>query len=45
MARIRKKAQATPAKPGTKIQLKWVRSAIAAPLNRSWWSRDWVSLA
>ncbi len=34
MARIRKKEQATPAKPGTKIQLKWVRSAIAAPVKQ-----------
>ena len=33
MARIRKKAQATPAKAGAKMQLKWVRSAIAAPVK------------
>ena len=33
MARIRKKAQATPAKSGAKMQLKWVRSAIAAPVK------------
>jgi len=33
MARIRKKTQATPAKAGTKMHLKWVRSAIAAPVK------------
>ena len=33
MARIRKRTQATPAKAGTKMQLKWVRSAIAAPVK------------
>jgi len=33
MARVRKKTQATAAAPGTKIQLKWVRSAIAAPVK------------
>ena len=26
----------------TKLRLKWVRSAICAPVSRSWWSRDWV---
>ena len=31
MARIRKKAQVAAAAPGTKLQLKWVRSAIASP--------------
>jgi len=34
MARIRKKAETKPAKPGTKMQLKWVRSAIAAPVKQ-----------
>ena len=34
MARIRKKAETTPAKAGTKMQLKWVRSAIAAPVKQ-----------
>jgi large subunit ribosomal protein L30 len=33
MARIRKKTEVTAAKPGTKMQLKWVRSAIAAPVK------------
>jgi len=33
MARVRKKAEAAAAAPGTKIQLKWVRSAIAAPVK------------
>jgi len=33
MARVRKKTQTTAAAPGTKIQLKWVRSAIAAPVK------------
>jgi large subunit ribosomal protein L30 len=33
MARIRKKAEVVAAKPGTKMQLKWVRSAIAAPVK------------
>jgi len=33
MARVRKKTEATAAKPGTKIQLKWVRSAIASPVK------------
>ena len=33
MARIRKKTETTAAKPGTKMQLKWVRSAIAAPVK------------
>ncbi len=31
MARIRKKTEEKPAAPGTKLQLKYVRSAIAAP--------------
>ena len=33
MARTRKKTESVPAKPGAKIQLKWVRSAIAAPVK------------
>jgi len=34
MARTRKKTEAAPAaKPGVKVQLKWVRSAIAAPVK------------
>ncbi len=33
MARIRKKAEVAAAKPGTKMQLKWVRSAIACPVK------------
>ena len=33
MARVRKKTETPAAKPGTKIQLKWVRSAIAAPVK------------
>ena len=33
MARTRKKTAATAAKAGTKMQLKWVRSAIAAPVK------------
>jgi len=33
MARIRKKTEVTAAKPGTRMQLKWVRSAIAAPVK------------
>jgi large subunit ribosomal protein L30 len=33
MARIRKKEEVKAAKPGTKMQLKWVRSAIAAPVK------------
>jgi large subunit ribosomal protein L30 len=33
MARIRKKAEVAAAKRGTKMQLKWVRSAIAAPVK------------
>jgi len=32
-ARIRKKAVVAAAKPGTKMKLKWVRSAIAAPVK------------
>ncbi len=34
MARIRKKTETAAAKPGTKMQLKWVRSAIAAPVKQ-----------
>jgi large subunit ribosomal protein L30 len=34
MARIRKKAEVKAAKAGTKMQLKWVRSAIAAPVKQ-----------
>ena len=33
MARIRKKTKATAAAPGAKMHLKWVRSAIAAPVK------------
>ena len=33
MARIRKKTQAATAAKGAKLQLKWVRSAIAAPIK------------
>jgi large subunit ribosomal protein L30 len=33
MARVRKKTETQAAKPGTKIQLKWVRSAIASPVK------------
>ena len=33
MARIRKKTEAATAKPGTNMKLKWVRSAIAAPVK------------
>jgi large subunit ribosomal protein L30 len=33
MARIRKKTETAAAKPGSKMQLKWVRSAIAAPVK------------
>ncbi len=33
MARIRKKPQETTAKAGAKLHLKWVRSAIAAPVK------------
>ena len=34
MARTRKKTEAaTAAKPGANLQLKWVRSAIAAPIK------------
>ena len=33
MARVRKKTEVQAAKPGTKIHLKWVRSAIAAPVK------------
>ncbi len=34
MARIRKKAVVEAAKPGTKMQLKWIRSAICAPVKQ-----------
>ena len=34
MARIRKKTEVKAAKAGTKMQLKWVRSAIAAPVKQ-----------
>ncbi len=33
MARRRKKTEAAAAKPGAKLHLKWVRSAIAAPVK------------
>ena len=33
MARIRKKTDTKPAAPGSKLQLKWVRSAIQAPVK------------
>ncbi len=33
MARTRKKTEAAAATPGTKMQLKWVRSAIASPVK------------
>jgi large subunit ribosomal protein L30 len=33
MARIRKKTEAKAAAAGSKMQLKWVRSAIAAPVK------------
>jgi len=33
MARTRKKTEAAAAKPGANLQLKWVRSAIAAPVK------------
>ena len=33
MARIRKKPQAATARAGAKMQLRWVRSAIAAPMK------------
>jgi len=33
MARVRKKAETQAAAPGKKIQLKWVRSAICAPVK------------
>ncbi len=33
MARTRKKTEAATAKPGAKMQLKWVRSAIATPVK------------
>jgi len=34
MARVRKKTEVQVAKPGTKIHLKWVRSAIASPVKQ-----------
>jgi large subunit ribosomal protein L30 len=34
MARIRKKNQVEAAKAGTRIHLKWVRSAIASPVKQ-----------
>ena len=34
MARVRKKTETTAAAKGTKIQLKWVRSAICAPVKQ-----------
>jgi large subunit ribosomal protein L30 len=34
MARTRKKTEVTAAKPGTRLQLKWVRSAICAPVKQ-----------
>jgi len=34
MARIRKKTEAKATAPGAKIQLKWVRSAIQAPVKQ-----------
>ena len=33
MTRTRKRTETTAAKPGTKMQLKWVRSAIATPVK------------
>ena len=33
MARIRRKTEAAVTNPGAKIQLKWVRSAIASPVK------------
>ncbi len=33
MARTRKKTETAAAKPGARMQLKWVRSAIAAPMK------------
>ncbi len=33
MARVRKKTETAAAAPGSRIQLKWVRSAIAAPVK------------
>ena len=33
MARTRKKTEAAAAKPGATMRLKWVRSAIAAPVK------------
>jgi large subunit ribosomal protein L30 len=33
MARTRKKTEVTAGKPDTKLHLKWVRSAIAAPVK------------
>jgi large subunit ribosomal protein L30 len=34
MARTRKKTEAQPASPGAKLQLKWIRSAIQAPVKQ-----------
>jgi len=34
MARVRKKTEVQAAKPGTKLHLKWVRSAIASPVKQ-----------
>lgn len=34
MARVRKKAEAKAAAPGAKLHLKWVRSAIQAPVKQ-----------
>ncbi len=34
MARTRKKTETAAAAPGARIQLKWVRSAIAAPVKQ-----------
>lgn len=34
MARVRKKTEAKAAAPGAKLQLKWVRSAIQAPVKQ-----------
>ena len=34
MARIRKKNETPAAKPGTRMKLKWVRSAICSPVTQ-----------
>jgi len=34
MTRIRKRAETAAPKPGTKVRLKWVRSAIASPVTQ-----------